>query len=105
VLLLKLISYYILFILQDNIASLKVAKGLYSNFMKMHLKIEKENKIVVSFLNMKGHKCLSAALDKISLTMLEPQDELLGFAKEFEKYGNIALLMLRLRRYAQSNDV
>jgi hypothetical protein len=82
-----------------------VAKSLYGSFMKMHLKIEKENKIVVSFLNKKGQKCLSAALEKTSLTMLEPQEELVGFAKEFEKYGNIALLMLRLRRYAQSKDI
>lgn len=82
-----------------------MAKTLYSNFMKIQLKIDKENKIVVTFLDKKGQKCLAAALDKTSLAMLQPHEDLLGFAKEFEKHGNIALLVLRLRRYALSKDI
>jgi hypothetical protein len=93
------------YILQDHISSLKIAKGLYSNYMKIHLKLENENKIAVTFLNKKGKKCLVVDLDKTSLAMLQPQNELLGFAKEFEKYGNIALLMLKLRRYVLSKEL
>lgn len=82
-----------------------MAKSLFSNFMKINLKIEKDNKIVVAFLNKKGQTSLAAALDDKSFAMLEPQEQLLSYAREFEKYGNIALLMLRLWRYAQSKSL
>jgi len=71
--------------------------------MQFNMKIE-NNQLQIIFPYADGTKHLSVVLDKNTMTVIEPQKEVMKYSKDLEADGNFSLFMSKLWKLARAKE-